>query len=125
MFSATLHSPEIKELAEKITKFPTWVDLKGPYDRIPSARNMPTAACDASAPLHDVIYPCSTNAMRFHLRTIGFTWALWGEVGWDWVGQQLRPGAGAGQQPDRESRSSAGATGWHRIGSLPLSRIGE
>jgi len=28
MFSATLHSPEIKELADKICKYPTWVDLK-------------------------------------------------------------------------------------------------
>jgi len=29
MFSATLHSPEVKTLAEKICRFPIWVDLKG------------------------------------------------------------------------------------------------
>eukprot|EP00177_Eucheuma_denticulatum_P004059 GFKZ01007350.1.p1 GENE.GFKZ01007350.1~~GFKZ01007350.1.p1 ORF type:complete len:796 (+),score=104.74 GFKZ01007350.1:34-2388(+) len=29
LFSATLHSPEIKGLSEKIQSFPTWVDLKG------------------------------------------------------------------------------------------------
>lgn len=29
LLSATLHSQEIKDLAAKITKFPTWVDLKG------------------------------------------------------------------------------------------------
>jgi len=29
LFSATLHSPEIKELADKICQFPTLVDLKG------------------------------------------------------------------------------------------------
>ena len=34
MFSATLHSPEIKGLAEKIAAFPTWVDLKG-KDSVP------------------------------------------------------------------------------------------
>lgn len=36
MFSATLHSIEIKELAEKICRFPTWVDLKG-KDSFPTA----------------------------------------------------------------------------------------
>lgn len=34
MFSATLHSPEIRSLAEKICAFPTWVDLKG-KDSVP------------------------------------------------------------------------------------------
>ncbi len=34
MFSATLHSPEIRSLAEKICQFPTWVDLKG-KDSVP------------------------------------------------------------------------------------------
>lgn len=29
LFSATLHSPEIKKLSEKIQAYPTWVDLKG------------------------------------------------------------------------------------------------
>jgi ATP-dependent RNA helicase DDX1 len=38
MFSATLHSPEIKELSEQICKFPTWVDLKG-KDTIPTVRH--------------------------------------------------------------------------------------
>ena len=34
LFSATLHSPLIKQVAQKIMKFPTWVDLKG-RDLIP------------------------------------------------------------------------------------------
>mmetsp|Transcript_12763 Transcript_12763/g.38636 ORF Transcript_12763/g.38636 Transcript_12763/m.38636 type:complete len:728 (+) Transcript_12763:217-2400(+) len=34
MFSATLHSPEVKKLANIMTQFPTWVDLKG-RDTIP------------------------------------------------------------------------------------------
>lgn len=29
MFSATLHSAEIKTMAETICRFPQWVDLKG------------------------------------------------------------------------------------------------
>ncbi|PXF46463.1 ATP-dependent RNA helicase DDX1 [Gracilariopsis chorda] len=29
LFSAALHSLEIKDLAEKIQSFPTWIDLKG------------------------------------------------------------------------------------------------
>jgi ATP-dependent RNA helicase DDX1 len=29
LFSATLHSPEIRNLSDKIQQFPTWVDLKG------------------------------------------------------------------------------------------------
>jgi len=29
MFSATLHSPEIKKMSEQICKFPQWIDLKG------------------------------------------------------------------------------------------------
>lgn len=33
-FSATLHSPQIKELAEKICVNPTWVDLKG-FESVP------------------------------------------------------------------------------------------
>ena len=35
MFSATLHSPQIANLSEKICKFPTWVDLKG-RDSVPT-----------------------------------------------------------------------------------------
>jgi ATP-dependent RNA helicase DDX1 len=34
MFSATLHSPEIRELSEQLCTFPTWVDLKG-RDSVP------------------------------------------------------------------------------------------
>jgi superfamily II DNA/RNA helicase len=29
MFSATLHSPEIKAMAQSICRFPQWIDLKG------------------------------------------------------------------------------------------------
>lgn len=29
LFSATLHSPEIRNLSDKIQRFPTWIDLKG------------------------------------------------------------------------------------------------
>ncbi|CAB4029365.1 ATP-dependent RNA helicase DDX1, partial [Paramuricea clavata] len=32
--SATLHSIEVKKLADKIMNFPTWVDLKG-HDSVP------------------------------------------------------------------------------------------
>jgi ATP-dependent RNA helicase DDX1 len=34
MFSATLHSPEIRELSQQLCSFPTWVDLKG-RDSVP------------------------------------------------------------------------------------------
>ena len=34
MFSATLHSPEIRQLSEQLCTFPTWVDLKG-RDSVP------------------------------------------------------------------------------------------
>ncbi len=34
MFSATLHSPEIRELSQQLCTFPTWVDLKG-RDSVP------------------------------------------------------------------------------------------
>ncbi len=35
LFSATLHSPEIRKFAEQITRFPTWVDLKGRDGAVP------------------------------------------------------------------------------------------
>jgi superfamily II DNA/RNA helicase len=47
-FSATLHSPAIKELAEKVCVTPTWVDLKG-FESVPVT-------------VHHVVYkvdPCS------------------------------------------------------------------
>jgi hypothetical protein len=34
MFSATLHDPLIKDMADIICKFPQWVDLKG-KDTVP------------------------------------------------------------------------------------------
>jgi len=34
LFSATLHAPQITELSQKLTKFATWVDLKG-IDHVP------------------------------------------------------------------------------------------
>lgn len=45
MFSATLHSVEIKELSEKICRFPTWVDLKG-KDTFPTAVDHGFLICD-------------------------------------------------------------------------------
>jgi hypothetical protein len=40
MFSATLHSPIVKKIGEKICKFPTWVDLKG-KDAVPEVFHRP------------------------------------------------------------------------------------
>eukprot|EP00026_Physarum_polycephalum_P004090 Phypoly_transcript_04107.p1 GENE.Phypoly_transcript_04107~~Phypoly_transcript_04107.p1 ORF type:complete len:722 (+),score=91.51 Phypoly_transcript_04107:71-2236(+) len=34
LFSATLHSQPVRDMADKITKFPTWIDLKG-KDAVP------------------------------------------------------------------------------------------
>jgi ATP-dependent RNA helicase DDX1 len=45
MFSATLHSPEIKQLSEKICRYPTWVDLKG-KDTFPTAVDHGIIVCD-------------------------------------------------------------------------------
>lgn len=39
LFSATLHSPEIRRLSDEIQKFPTWVDLKG-KEAIPDVRSL-------------------------------------------------------------------------------------
>ena len=36
MFSATLRSPSVQRLAERMCVNPTWVDLKG-YDHVPDA----------------------------------------------------------------------------------------
>lgn len=49
-FSATLHSPEISALAEKLCKNPTWVDLKG-KDSVPET-------------VHHVVIPVDPSADR-------------------------------------------------------------
>lgn len=48
LFSATLHSPEIKGLSEKIQSFPTWVDLKG-KDAVPETLHHTMVRVDADA----------------------------------------------------------------------------
>ncbi|KAI0567325.1 RNA helicase [Gracilaria domingensis] len=48
LFSATLHSPEIKGLSEKIQTFPTWVDLKG-KESVPEAVHHTMVRLDADA----------------------------------------------------------------------------
>lgn len=48
LFSATLHSPEIKGLSEKIQRFPTWIDLKG-KEAIPDTVHHTLVRLDADA----------------------------------------------------------------------------
>lgn len=48
LFSATLHSPEIKGLSEKIQSFPTWVDLKG-KEAVPETLHHTMVRVDADA----------------------------------------------------------------------------
>ena len=48
-FSATLHSPEITELADKICDKPTWVDLKG-KDSVPESVHHVVVELDPRAP---------------------------------------------------------------------------
>lgn len=48
LFSATLHSPEIKSLSEKVQSFPTWVDLKG-KDAVPETVHHTLLRIDANA----------------------------------------------------------------------------
>jgi ATP-dependent RNA helicase DDX1 len=48
LFSATLHSPEIKNLSEKIQMFPTWIDLRG-KEAIPDTVHHTLVRLDADA----------------------------------------------------------------------------
>lgn len=48
LFSATLHSPEILKLSEKIQSFPTWVDLKG-KESVPETVHHTMVILDANA----------------------------------------------------------------------------
>jgi ATP-dependent RNA helicase DDX1 len=48
LFSATLHSPEIRHLSEKIQRFPTWIDLKG-KEAIPDTVHHTLVRVDADA----------------------------------------------------------------------------
>lgn len=50
LFSATLHSPEIKNLAEQIQRFPTWIDLKG-KEAVPETVHHTLVRVDANADL--------------------------------------------------------------------------
>jgi ATP-dependent RNA helicase DDX1 len=50
-FSATLHSPEIKRLAERICQNATWVDLKG-TDTVPTTVHHVVVRVDPSTDLH-------------------------------------------------------------------------
>jgi ATP-dependent RNA helicase DDX1 len=48
LFSATLHSPEIRNLSEKIQLFPTWIDLRG-KEAIPDTVHHTLVRLDADA----------------------------------------------------------------------------
>lgn len=48
LFSATLHSPAIRNLSEKIQRFPTWIDLKG-KEAIPETVHHTLVRLDADA----------------------------------------------------------------------------
>lgn len=48
LFSATLHSPEIRALSDKIQSFPTWVDLKG-KEAVPETLHHTMVRIDADA----------------------------------------------------------------------------
>lgn len=50
LFSATLHSPEIKQLSTRIQSFPTWVDLKG-KETVPDTVHHTMVRLDADADL--------------------------------------------------------------------------
>eukprot|EP01105_Mastigella_eilhardi_P003651 TRINITY_DN1479_c0_g2_i2.p1 TRINITY_DN1479_c0_g2~~TRINITY_DN1479_c0_g2_i2.p1 ORF type:complete len:790 (-),score=178.01 TRINITY_DN1479_c0_g2_i2:120-2489(-) len=50
MFSATLHSEEIKQVASVMCRFPTWVDLKG-KDAVPTTVDHAWVSVDLSDPL--------------------------------------------------------------------------
>lgn len=63
MFSATLHSPEIKSLAEQICTFPTWVDLKG-KDSVPETVSHLVVRVDPVAVLGQYARECSDMYRR-------------------------------------------------------------
>lgn len=48
LFSATLHSPEIRSLSEKIQSFPIWIDLKG-KEAVPDTVHHTVVRLDADA----------------------------------------------------------------------------
>lgn len=48
LFSATLHSPEIRSLSDKIQQFPTWIDLKG-KESVPTTVHHTLLRLDADA----------------------------------------------------------------------------
>jgi ATP-dependent RNA helicase DDX1 len=51
LFSATLHSPEIRNLSDKIQRFPTWVDLKG-KEAVPDTVHHTLIRLDADADIN-------------------------------------------------------------------------
>lgn len=59
-FSATLHSPEITELAEKICDKPTWVDLKG-KDSVPESVHHVVVEVDPDAPAFQALLTSSSD----------------------------------------------------------------
>lgn len=58
MFSATLHSPEITSIAEKICKFPTWVDLKG-KESVPEVPSLVLPILPFTEKAHRNLRPCT------------------------------------------------------------------
>jgi ATP-dependent RNA helicase DDX1 len=76
-FSATLHSPEIRRLAERICQNATWVDLKG-TDTVPTTVHHVVVRVDPSTDLHycsEAPYKAVTDGMHAagvgHKRSLG------------------------------------------------------
>ncbi|GAB5031371.1 atp-dependent rna helicase ddx1 [Nannochloropsis oceanica] len=67
-FSATLHSPEITELAEKICDRPTWVDLKG-KDSVPESVHHVVVEVDPEAQAFQALLASSPDASSVHVAT--------------------------------------------------------
>lgn len=64
LFSATLHSPEIRHLSDKIQTFPTWVDLKG-KESVPDTVHHTMVILDANV-----------DVPSLNLSAKGFQWPL-------------------------------------------------
>eukprot|EP01104_Vermistella_antarctica_P009478 TRINITY_DN2441_c0_g1_i1.p1 TRINITY_DN2441_c0_g1~~TRINITY_DN2441_c0_g1_i1.p1 ORF type:complete len:728 (+),score=108.61 TRINITY_DN2441_c0_g1_i1:255-2438(+) len=63
MFSATLHSQDVRQLAESITQFPIWVDLKG-KDSVPDSVHH---ACVVADPFDPKLIALCTGSASFRL----------------------------------------------------------
>ena len=67
-FSATLHSPEIKNLAEKVCVNPTWIDLKG-FESVPETVHHVVFKVDPVRDLHLIENSPKTSAVLDEIHT--------------------------------------------------------